>query len=239
MKNKWFWVSAILLVVILIMAKCMYDKKNETVIEKPVIVSDKQLTDNVTKDEDTAAIVIQSLEETNKLLVVENNKLSKEKRLANEDVRLLEQQNIDLANQLAASELTDSIKLTNSQLAAATRKSDSLCNKNISNLNKQLFGKDNIIAAERKKYGKLKSNFDTCLDNQRKLSKYSDELAKQSKPKRELTAGLRALSNYSFPLKLNVGIEIGYRNKKGMEISGGYYTNEQISVGIKKTFLRF
>ena len=71
----------------------MYDKKNETVIEKPVIVTDKQLTDNVKKDEDTASIIIAAYEETNKLLIVENSKLKKQKQEANEDISLLEKQN--------------------------------------------------------------------------------------------------------------------------------------------------
>jgi hypothetical protein len=58
-------------------------------------------------------------------------------------------------------------------------------------------------------------------------------------PKREVGIGVTALSGYVPPIKPVFGLQLYYRNKKANEISIGYYTNNQVSVGLKTRLFKF
>lgn len=232
--SKWFWVSLVFLAVIIIMAKCMYDKNNVVVVENPVIAPSERLDNNVKKNEDSSNAVIKSAEGMNDILQKEKKELSINLRSANEDIRLLEKQVVDLENQLEASDLTNSIKSTTAQLSAATSKAMEDCNSNIANLNSQLFGKDIVINEERKKYSKLKLNYDTCIDNQNKLEKYSDKLEREIKPRNKVAIGMVA---NVFPV-FGIGGGATFIHKKGFLIEAEAMTmNKDLYVKIGGKFI--
>lgn len=118
----------------------------------------------------------------------------------------------------------------NSKLSAHVRNANISCGNTIK-------AKDNIITQKDKLIQQGKNDYDSLRNNTNIL--YNNQLALEKKlPKREITIGVRVISGYTAPIKPQAGIELGYRNKKGFEVNIGYYTNNQVSLGIKKTLLR-
>lgn len=224
-------IIALLVLVILYLGMC----RTKPVPELPPVKPVTEQQAEVIHDEDSINAIIDTLVSE---LQSKDEQLSdaKDELYAGQNkTKQLLSENAALRAKLTAGELTDNINDNSNKLNAQIKKNDSLCNQNISLLQKKVFTKDKIISQKDNLYKKLKSNFDTCLKNQSALEKYS----KQIKPLRELTIAAKVITNYVFPLKPNAGIEVGYRNKKGTEFSVGYYTNQQVSVGLKKTFLKF
>lgn len=224
-------IIALLVLIILYLGMC----RSKPVPELPPVKPVTEQQAEVIHDEDSINAIIDTLVSE---LQSKDEQLSdaKDELYAGQNkTKQLLSENAALRAKLTAGELTDNINDNSNKLNAQIKKNDSLCNQNISLLQKKVFTKDKIISQKDNLYKKLKSNFDTCLKNQSALEKYS----KQIKPLRELTIAAKVITNYVFPLKPNAGIEVGYRNKKGTEFSVGYYTNQQVSVGLKKTFLKF
>jgi len=224
-------IIALLVLVILYMGMC----RSKPVPVSPVVKPVTEQKQEVAHNEDSINAIIDTL-------VVELQNKDEQLAQANDELYLgqkrtkqLQAENAALRAKLTAGELTDNINDNADKLNAQIKKNDSLCNSSISLLNKKISTKDRIIYQKDNLYKKLKANFDTCLKNQSALEKY----AKQVKPLRELTVAAKVITNYALPLKPNVCVEVGYRNKKGTEFSVGYYTNQQVSVGVKKTFLNF
>ena len=206
-----------------------------TIPVSPVVKPVNEQQAEVKNNEDSINAIIDTL-------VIELQNKDEQLAQANDEtysghkrIKQLLSENAALRAKLTAGELTDNINDNADKLTAQIKKNDSLCNKSISLLTKKVSTKDKIIFQKDNLYKKLKANFDTCLKNQSALEKY----AKQVKPLRELTVAAKVITNYALPLKPNVCVEVGYRNKKGTEFSVGYYTNQQVSVGVKKTFLKF
>ena len=224
-------IIALLVLIILYLGMCRSKPVSELPPVKPVTEQQAE----VIHDEDSINAIIDTLVSE---LQSKDEQLSdaKDELYAGQNkTKQLLSENAALRAKLTAGELTDNINDNSNKLNAQIKKNDSLCNQNISLLQKKVFTKDKIISQKDNLYKKLKSNFDTCLKNQSALERYS----KQIKPLRELTIAAKVITNYVFPLKPNAGIEVGYRNKKGTEYSVGYYTNQQVSVGIKKTLFKF
>ena len=225
-------IIALLVLVILYLAMC---RGSKPVPVAPVVKPVAEQQAEVSRNEDSINAIIDTLVSE---LQSKDEQLSdaKDELYAGQNkTKQLLSENAALRAKLTAGELTDNINDNSNKLNAQIKKNDSLCNQNISLLQKKVFTKDKIISQKDNLYKKLKSNFDTCLKNQSALERYS----KQIKPLRELTIAAKVITNYVFPLKPNAGIEVGYRNKKGTEYSVGYYTNQQVSVGIKKTLFKF
>ena len=224
-------IIALLVLVILYLGMCRSKPVPELPPVKPVTEQKAEVAhneDSINAIIDTLVIELQNKDEQ---LADANDALySGQKKITQ-----LQNESAALRAKLAAGELTDNINDNSNKLNAQIKKNDSLCNKNISLLQKKVITKDKIISQKDNLYKKLKSNFDTCLKNQSALEKYS----KKIKPLRELTIAAKVITNYVFPLKPNAGVEVGYRNKKGTEYSVGYYTNQQVSVGVKKTLFKF
>ena len=224
-------IIALLVLVILYLGMC----RTKPVPELPPVKPVTEQQAEVIHDEDSINAIIDTLVSE---LQSKDEQLSdaKDELYAGQNkTKQLLSENAALRAKLTAGELTDNINDNSNKLNAQIKKNDSLCNQNISLLQKKVFTKDKIISQKDNLYKKLKSNFDTCLKNQSALERYS----KQIKPLRELTIAAKVITNYVFPLKPNAGIEVGYRNKKGTEYSIGYYTNQQVSVGLKKTLFKF
>jgi len=224
-------IIALLVLIILYLGMC----RSKPVPELPPVKPVTEQQAEVIHDEDSINAIIDTLVSE---LQSKDEQLSdaKDELYAGQNkTKQLLSENAALRAKLTAGELTDNINDNSNKLNDQIQKNDSLYNKNISLLQKKVFTKDKIISQKDNLYKKLKSNFDTCLKNQSALERYS----KQIKPLRELTIAAKVITNYVFPLKPNAGIEVGYRNKKGTEYSVGYYTNQQVSVGIKKTLFKF
>ena len=86
-----------------------------------------------------------------------------------------------------------------------------------------------------KLYARLKSTLDTCITNNAALEKY----AKQVKPKRSINLNIQTISPYAGKISPEFGAGVGYQNRKGLEISATYWTNQQISIRISKPLIRF
>ena len=224
-------IIALLVLIILYLGMC----RSKPVPELPPVKPVTEQQAEVIHDEDSINAIIDTLVSE---LQSKDEQLSdaKDELYAGQNkTKQLLSENAALRAKLTAGELTDNINDNSNKLNAQIKKNDSLCNQNISLLQKKVFTKDKIISQKDNLYKKLKSNFDTCLKNQSALERYS----KQIKPLRELTIAAKVITNYVFPLKPNAGIEVGYRNKKGTEYSVGYYTNQQVSVGVKKTLFKY
>ena len=138
-------------------------------------------------------------------------------------------ENAALRAKLTAGELTDNINDNADKLNAQIKKNDSLCNQNISLLQKKVFTKDKIISQKDNLYKKLKSNFDTCLKNQSALEKYS----KQIKPTNKVALGLVSNIIPTF----GIGIGADFIHKRGFVLSGSVMTMQKdyfVQVGFKK-----
>lgn len=116
------------------------------------------------------------------------------------------------------------------QSNAATRSA----NNTISGLNQTIGTQKKYLSQKDIDYNKLHSLLDTCTKGYAILEKSN----KQLQPKREVAAGIRMLSAYAGIIKPEFGLELSYRNKKAMEISVGYYTNQTVSVGLKKRLFK-
>lgn len=86
-----------------------------------------------------------------------------------------------------------------------------------------------------KLYSRLKAVSDTCLSNSAAMEKY----IKKAKPKHSINLNVQTISPYIGKIKPEFGAGIGYENRKGLEVSFTYYTNQQISIRISKPLFRF
>lgn len=91
-----------------------------------------------------------------------------------------------------------------------------------------------FIAEKDVLYSRIKNVADTCLYNSALLEKY----IKKINPKRSINLNVQAISPYAM-FKPIFGIGLGYENKKRLEVSVTYYTNQQISIGIRKPLFKF
>lgn len=91
-----------------------------------------------------------------------------------------------------------------------------------------------FLAAKDSSFSKMKNIADTCAKSLVAMEKY----AKKVKARRELNIGIVAISPYTI-LKPVAGVILGYRGKTGTEINVGYYTNNQISIGLKRSLIKF
>jgi len=86
-----------------------------------------------------------------------------------------------------------------------------------------------------KLYSRLKAVSDTCLSNSAAMEKY----IKKAKPKHSINLNVQTISPYIGKIKPEFGAGIGYENRKGLEVSFTYYTNQQISIRISKPLFKF
>ncbi len=218
-------IIALLVLIILYLGMC----RSKPVPELPPVKPVTEQQAEVIHDEDSINAIIDTLVSE---LQSKDEQLSdaKDELYAGQNkTKQLLSENAALRAKLTAGELTDNINDNSNKLNAQIKKNDSLCNQNISLLQKKVFTKDKIISQKDNLYKKLKSNFDTCLKNQSALEKYS----KQVKPTNKVALGL--VSNI-IP-KFGIGIGADFLHKRGYVISGSVMTMQKdyfVTVGFKK-----
>jgi len=169
-------IIALLVLIILYLGMCRSKPVSELPPVKPVTEQQAE----VIHDEDSINAIIDTLVSE---LQSKDEQLSdaKDELYAGQNkTKQLLSENAALRAKLTAGELTDNINDNSNKLNAQIKKNDSLCNQNISLLQKKVFTKDKIISQKDNLYKKLKSNFDTCLKNQSALEKYSFHLVTNS-----------------------------------------------------------
>ena len=218
-------IIALLVLVILYMGMC----RSKPFPEKPIVKPVTEQQAEVTHDEDSINAIIDTLVSE---LQNKDEQLSdaKDELYAGQNkTKQLLSENAALRAKLTAGELTDNINDNADKLNAQIKKNDSLCNQNISLLQKKVFTKDKIISQKDNLYKKLKSNFDTCLKNQSALEKYS----KQIKPTNKVALGLVSNIIPTF----GIGIGADFIHKRGFVLSGSVMTMQKdyfVQVGFKK-----
>lgn len=90
--------------------------------------------------------------------------------------------------------------------------------------------RNNFLKQKDKDYDTLKSRWQTCIDNTKKLEKI--------KGKREIGIGAAAITNYK-NFSPAVGLSAYYRSQKGFAFSLGYYSNNSLSATLSIPIIKF
>ncbi len=127
------------------------------------------------------------------------------------------------------------VQLEIQKLKTTNANKDKAATNTIASLSKQNQTKDNFLKEKDRKYGQLKLRFDTCIFNAAINEKY----IKKNKPKREISIGVSAMTNFADILKPAIGLGLGYRNKKGSELIINYYSNNIGTATLKIPLIKF
>jgi hypothetical protein len=143
---------------------------------------------------------------------------------------------------LLSEEVPDTCKAIQERLVAQYLKEkksndekDIACSNTIASKNSIIFQKDRLIQLSKNDYGLLKVRLDTAWAQQEKLQRINKKLL----PKRELSIGLVAISNYNTFDNAAAGVVLDYRNKRGTQFGAGVFNTKQILVSYKKPILKF
>ena len=130
---------------------------------------------------------------------------------------------------------TDILNDSHNKYVSQTKQTIDKAKQSLVDLSKTVQTQKSFLTAKDTLYSRLKRMSDTCIANNAALEKY----AKQVKPKRAITVNVQTISPYIGNIKPEFGGGIGYMNKKGLEISATYWSNQQISIRISKPLIRF
>lgn len=116
-------------------------------------------------------------------------------------------------------------------------------NRTIEQAKKSLIGLSQTVQTQKKfleskdeLYNRLKRAADTCIANSEKYEKY----IKKVSPKRELGLVVSGINDFSVKsFKPAAGVGLSWRNKRGLQFVGTYYTNQTGSISIIKTLAKF
>lgn len=131
-------------------------------------------------------------------------------------------------------EYQNKMRVQYGNLKTETDKYKNNATKSITTLQSLATTQKSFLAQKDKEYKLIHNSFDTCIAQQKILEKY----IKKIEPKRELSGGISAITSY-LNFKPQVGIILGYRNKTGTELTLGYYTNNTVSLSLKRPLIRF
>ena len=232
----WKWKTWHILVIALIgvaiyFAAC--HKKNDKPSERKYVPEQKE---KIVKDSAGNKRILDSMQRIINFVSDSVNDLKKDRKVILKDMAAQS----DIINELLNRPVDDpayrkALKDRVDELMYTANKSDSNCNGIIAFKDRQLELKDKQISQKDSAWKDLKRSADTCLKNQTAMEKTE----KKYKPKRGISVGGKLFSTYNLPLKANIGVEIGYKNKKGTEYNAGIYTGKRFSIGVKKTIFSF
>lgn len=232
-KPSYIIIGILILAVIYLLDPCNCRRKigNDIPKEpevKPAVIQQIE----VKKDEDSINAIIKPLEDE---LIQKDKKLT---RLSNElldgqdAILALQQESDSLRSLLKASELTTNINISAEKIREQIKKNDSICKKNIATLNQKLSIKDGILNAEKKKYNKLKLNFDSCTTGISELKKYAKDIKPRNKVAIGVTAGYVPESqSFAYGAILQLSMKNGYSIQgEALQIRGA----QMYKVGVLK-----
>jgi len=128
-------------------------------------------------------------------------------------------------------ELTDKFN----KLKVSSTKKDNEFRRNISVLNKINQTQKNQLKQDSIDAAKQQLNFLDCIET----AKTYKSNAEKNKPKNEINGGISGMGNYAGNLNPAIGGVIGWRGKKGLDISVAVYTNNVATITAKKTIFKF
>lgn len=128
-------------------------------------------------------------------------------------------------------ELTDKFN----KLKISSSKKDNEFRRNISVLNKINQTQKNQLKQDSIDAAKQQLNFLDCIET----AKTYKSNAEKNKPKNEINGGISGMGNYAGNLNPAIGGVIGWRGKKGLDISVAVYTNNVATITAKKTIFKF
>jgi hypothetical protein len=234
-KNKLTFWSVFPYIVIIVLVFLLF-KSCGKVEPKPVIITGKQVHDTIVEVDKQAQRIRDSF------TLVLNRKYKDDDanyqaylKLLNDNAVLLNQNEmLSIPVPDTCQKLQDSWIAKFNQVKVASNQKDVAANRTITGLQSTVTTQKKFLASKDTTISKYRTIADTCSKALSQLEAY----AKKIKPKRELNAGIEVNSSY-INLKPIIGIGIGYRDRRGNQINAAIFSNQTISVGIKKTLFKF
>ena len=236
-KQLWLIVFILLVIILIRDCGCRKDKPKEDVtppapINKQLVDSSKIIDAFKKKMEDSFNLVLQKHYKADEF----NN--GQFVNLVNQNTELAEI-NENLQRELTypdtCRDVVNKLNSAHNNYVSQTKLTIDKAKQSLINLSQTVQTQKAYLTEKDKLYARLKSNLDTCITNNAALEKY----AKSVKPKRAITLNVQTISPYAGKISPEFGAGIGYMNRKGLEVSATYWTNQQISIRISKPLIRF
>lgn len=231
------WYKLFLYVVIFILVWFFVKLCGET--PEPIVITGKQVHDTIQLIEAKRKHISDSF-----IIVLSEKERQIEIAKSNYDELMADYRNMqnDLTSSFnnekypdTCSKIVNLLSVKYNNLKAANDKKDAAANNVIKGLNNQVATQKNFLKQKDLDYAKMKSIADTCSKSLTAMGKYADKI----KPKREVNGGVSGMANYAGNLNPAIGITLGYRTKKGFDISAAVYSNNVATITIKKTIFKF
>ena len=239
-KQQWALISVVLFSILLI-RECVCNGRNnkQEVIQPPpninkqLVDTSKILSEFKKKQDDSFNKILKPLYAQNEINNGQFVNLANQNdELANINENL--QRQLDVPD--TCKKYTDILNASHNQYVAQTNKTIDQAKKSLIGLASTIKEQKNYLDAKDQLYARLKSVNDTCIANNAALEKY----AKQLKPKHELGLMFSALNDFSTKnLKPARGGGLTWRNKRGLQFSISYYSNQIGTISIIKQLARF
>ena len=232
-KKQWIFISIVLVMVIFYLYRCRPVPTPQTITTTKILKDTLRLIEQDRKKiEDSFNLVLQKHYKADEFnngqfvnLVNQNEELAQ----INENLQK------ELTYPDTCRDVVNKLNSAYNNYIAQTKQTIEQSKKSLSNLRQTIETQKSYLTEKDKLYARLKSNLDTCIVNNAALEKY----AKQVKPKRSINLNIQTISPYAGKISPEFGAGIGYQNRKGLEISATYWTNQQISIRISKPLIWF
>jgi len=234
-KAKTDWFKILLFIAVVVLAILLFKQCSKPILQ-PTIITGEQVHDTITVIDEQAKRLRDSF------MVVLNKKYRDDDenyqaylKLLNENAVLLNQ------NEMLSAPVPDTCQKLQqgwiakfNQAKTASDKKDVAANRTITGLQSTVSTQKKFLSEKDTTIKKYRGIADTCAKALTELERY----AKKIKPKREINIGIEASNPYN-GFKPAIGVGIGYRSRNGLQINAAVYSNQIISVGVKKTILKF
>ena len=232
-KKQWMLISAILVLVIFYLYRCRPVPTPQTITTTKILKDTLRLIEQDRKKiEDSFNLVLQKHYKADEF----NN--GQFVNLVNQNTELAEI-NENLQRELTypdtCRDVVNKLNSAHNNYVSQTKLTIDKAKQSLINLSQTVQTQKAYLTEKDKLYARLKSTLDTCITNNAALEKY----AKSVKPKRAITLNVQTISPYAGKISPEFGAGIGYMNRKGLEVSATYWTNQQISIRISKPLIRF
>ena len=232
-KKQLWLIVAILALVIFYLAKCRTVPTPQTITTTKILKDTLRLIEQDRKKiEDSFNLVLQKHYKADEFnngqfvnLVNQNEELAQ----INENLQK------ELTYPDTCREVVNRLNSAHNNYVSQTKLTIDKAKQSLINLSQTVQTQKAYLTEKDKLYARLKSTLDTCITNNAALEKY----AKQVKPKRSINLNIQTISPYAGKISPEFGAGIGYMNRKGLEVSATYWTNQQISIRISKPLIRF
>ena len=232
-KKQWMFISIVLVLVIFYLYRCRPVPTPQTITTTKILKDTLRLIEQDRKKiEDSFNLVLQKHYKADEF----NN--GQFVNLVNQNTELAEI-NENLQRELTypdtCREVVNRLNSAHNNYVSQTKLTIDKAKQSLINLSQTVQTQKAYLTEKDKLYARLKSTLDTCITNNAALEKY----AKSVKPKRAITLNVQTISPYAGKISPEFGAGIGYMNRKGLEVSATYWTNQQISIRISKPLIRF